>query len=405
MADIKTRESLQTVKTFDRLQNLGAKTRKGFDEAKEDVQEVTSATGENESEYAGSKLQNAEHGMIRSTVYGADKVGRWGVKQTARNIRKWKQRRQMRDIKVDMPKQNTLPAPKQPRLLEAPKKAGQTAKSTAKTVKGTAKTAKAGVKTSAKTVKTTDKTAKATAKASAKAAQAEAKAAKAAVQATIKFVKVAVKAIVTTTKAVIAAVKGIIAAIAAGDWVAVVVILILCIIGGVVAWVSSIFGSGDDGGYSTSYMFSVCQNEYKTKEINLIEQTPHDYLSVEGNSPDEREVIAVFAVLSDLDVRDLQSVDEQKQSDFRTVFETMNRLESYCSTSEETVMRQYTDKDGKTYEKVETITKTTLHIVRHTMGATEAGECFKFDKRQSELLQTLLSDELDGIWLTEQTDP
>ena len=199
--------------------------------------------------------------------------------------------------------------------------------------------------------------------------------------------------------------KGIIAAIAAGGWVAVVVILILCIIGGVVAWVLSIFGSGDDGGYSTGYMMSVCQNEYKAKENSSIEQTPHDYLLMEGNSPDEREVIAVFAVLSDLDVRDLQSVNEKKQSDFRTAFETMNRLEANCSTSEETVIRQYTDKDGKTYEKPETVTKTTLHIVRHTMCATEAGEYFKFDKRQMELLQTLLSDELDGIWLTEQTDP
>lgn len=71
---------------------MDIKTRKGFDEAKENVQEVTSATGESENEYAGSKLQNAEHGVIRSAVYGADKAGRWGVKQTARNIRNWRQR-------------------------------------------------------------------------------------------------------------------------------------------------------------------------------------------------------------------------------------------------------------------------------------------------------------------------
>ena len=36
MADIKTRESLHTVKTFDRVQNLAAKTRNGVDEAKQE---------------------------------------------------------------------------------------------------------------------------------------------------------------------------------------------------------------------------------------------------------------------------------------------------------------------------------------------------------------------------------
>ena len=360
--DIKTRESLQTVKTFDRLQNLGARTRKGFDEAKENVQEVTSATGESENEYAGSKLQNAEHGVIRSAVYGADKVGRWvsskrqeiseiGGKVYCKNRERHSQDRKGRGENLCQNCENHC----------------QECKGNRQSI------CKGGTS--------------------------------GAVQATIKSVKVAVKAIVAATKAVIAAVKGIIAAIAAGGWVAVVVILILCIIGGVVAWVSSIFGSGDDGGYSTGYMMSVCQNEYKAKENSLIEQTPHDYLVTEGNEPNAREVIAVFAVLTDLDVRDLQSVDEKQQSEFRTVFEKMNRLESYCTTSEETVMRQHTDKDGKTYEKAETVTKTTLHIVRHTMGATETGEYFKFDKRQMELLQTLLSDELDGIWLTEQTDP
>ena len=40
MADIKTRESLHTVKTFDRVQNLAAKTRKGVDEAKQETEKL-----------------------------------------------------------------------------------------------------------------------------------------------------------------------------------------------------------------------------------------------------------------------------------------------------------------------------------------------------------------------------
>lgn len=315
MADIKTRESLNTVKTFDRVQNLAAKTRNGVDEAKQEINDTISSVESSESEFAGNRLEAYESGTARLAVRAGDRVGRWGVRETRRNIQKWKNR--PKKIKIEAPKPKELPAPKQTPLLKAPKatvnsstKAVQTTtKVTTQTAKSAAKTAKITVKTTEKAAKTTAKTAKTAAKAAQKAAQA----AKAAAQATVKFVKVAAKAIVAAVKATVAAVKGILAAIAAGGWVAVVVILILCIIGGVVAWILSIFGSGDDSGYSTGYMMSVCQNEYKAKGNSLIEQTPHDYLSIEGNSPDEREVIAVFAVLSDLDVRDLQSVDEKKK--------------------------------------------------------------------------------------------
>ena len=37
MADIKTRESLHTVKTFDRVQKLAEKTREGANEAKQGI--------------------------------------------------------------------------------------------------------------------------------------------------------------------------------------------------------------------------------------------------------------------------------------------------------------------------------------------------------------------------------
>ena len=49
MADIKTRESLHTVKTFDRVQNLAAKTRSGVDEAKQERNDPSSSGESSES--------------------------------------------------------------------------------------------------------------------------------------------------------------------------------------------------------------------------------------------------------------------------------------------------------------------------------------------------------------------
>lgn len=64
--------------------------------------------------------------------------------------------------------------------------------------------------------------------------------------ATAKFVKVAVKAIVAATKAVIAGVKALIAAIAAGGWVAVLVIVIVVVIAAIIGSVYAIFAPASD---------------------------------------------------------------------------------------------------------------------------------------------------------------
>ena len=64
-------------------------------------------------------------------------------------------------------------------------------------------------------------------------------AAKATAKATATAVKAAVKATIAAVKAIIAGTKALIAAIAAGGWIAVVVIIIICLIG---LLVGSVFG-------------------------------------------------------------------------------------------------------------------------------------------------------------------
>jgi hypothetical protein len=65
---------------------------------------------------------------------------------------------------------------------------------------------------------------KATPKAAAKAAKLAAQASKAAAKAAVQAAKLAVKATIAMVKAAIAAIKGLVAIIAAGGWVAVVII-------------------------------------------------------------------------------------------------------------------------------------------------------------------------------------
>lgn len=374
---IKTRESLRTIKTFDRAKTLGQKVKNGAGEVKEYGEELQNTRYGSANEYAGNAVENTERRTARNVAYGAGKIGNWGLKETRKNILKWRNRQKKFKVKVQQPKQ--LPAPKRPALPSA---------------KTTAKTAQKGVKTAQRTAKAATKTAKVTVKAAQRAAQA----AKAAAKATVKFVKVAAKAIVAAVKATVAAIKGIVAAIAAGGWVAVVIILVIVIIGGLIAGICAIFTPNDEGGYSVSYMMSVCENEAIISEREIIANTPHDYLEITGSEPSMKDIVAVYAVKTNTSGDDFVTAGEENQEEFRTVFYTMYSVRYYTTQRQETIKKQYTDANGNPYYVEETVMRTVLHIERSTMPASAAADHFSFKKKQREHLDTLLSQDFDEMW-------
>ena len=195
MPGIKTRESLRTIKTFDRAKTLGQKVKNGAGEVKEYGEELQNTRYGSANEYAGNAVENTERRTARNVAYGAGKIGNWGLKETRKNILKWRDRQKKFKVKVQQPK--PLPAPKRPALPSA---------------KATAKTAQKGVKTAQQTAKATVKTAKVTVKAAQRAVQA----AKVAAKAAVKFAKVSAKAVVAAVKATVVAIKGIAAAKANG---------------------------------------------------------------------------------------------------------------------------------------------------------------------------------------------
>ena len=117
-----------------------------------------------------------------------------------------------------------------------------TVKSTEKAVKTAEKTSKAAIKTAEATAKATQKAAEATAKAAQKAAEIARQTAILAYKAAV----AAAKAIAAAVKAIIAAVEKLIAAIAAGGWVAVVVVVVICLVALIVGSCFGIFFSSED---------------------------------------------------------------------------------------------------------------------------------------------------------------
>ena len=386
---IKTRESLKTIKTFDRADTLAQKSKSGISSLHNSAEQTQNIGYESETDYAGSELQDKEERIARMAMVGANKVGRWGVKETRKNIQKWRNR--PRKPKPN-PKLKQLPSPQRP-MLEAPKKGIKAASKAPKnTVKGT-KTAVKGAKTTAKaTVKGT----KAAVKGTVKAAQLIKKAA----IATVKFVKVAVKAIIAAAKATIAAIKGIIAAIVAGGWVAVLIIVIIVIVALVVGSVYAIFVPAEDSGITIYSVKSDLEREYHQRQAELIANCQYDILNYEGDIAAWDEMIAVYAVKLNLgdEPQEVATFDEDKAAELKAIFWDMNSISLRTESRKTTVTRYETNADGELVEVQEDVTMIILTVVTDSMSADEISDEYGFSTKQNTMLDELLSEENAELW-------
>ena len=386
---IKTRESLKTIKTFDRADTLAQKSKSGISSLHNSAEQTQNIGYESETDYAGSELQDKEERIARMAMVGANKVGRWGVKETRKNIQKWRNR--PRKPKPN-PKLKQLPSPQRP-MLEAPKKGIKTA---SKGTKNAAKGTKNAVKGAKTTAKAAVKGTKAAVKGTVKAAQLIKKAA----IATVKFVKVAVKAIIAAAKATIAAIKGIIAAIVAGGWVAVLIIVIIVVVALVVGSVYAIFVPAEDSGITIYSVKTDLEREYHQRQAELIANCQYDILNYEGDIAAWDEMIAVYAVKLNLgdEPQEVATFDEDKAAELKAIFWDMNSISLRTESRTTTVTRYETNADGELVEVQEDVTMIILTVVTDSMSADEISDEYGFSAKQDTMLDELLSEENSELW-------
>ena len=353
---------------------------------------------------------------------------------------KWAERKRQvknRAVQSDRPPQVKPQAPAQaPRQLETAVNAvetpvktakrpaqamGQTAKATGRGAKGTIKsahravktaqrTAKGTVKTAQHTSKTAIKTADHTAKAAQKTAQATAKAAKMtahAARATAKTAattaKAAAKGVSATVKAMIASVKALMAAIAAGGWVAILAIVIICLIGLIVGSCFGIFFSGEDSGTGQTMPAVVREinQEYEGKLDEIKNGTAHDALEMSGSRAVWPEVLAIYAVKTTTDPDNPQEVatmDDSKKELLKEIFWAMNEISHRSETATTTQTVETDDGAGNIVEEEVQVTTTTLYITVTHKTADEMADAYNFTADQRAQLAELLAEENRSMW-------
>lgn len=257
------KNKLEKIKLFEKRVRLVRYQKHTLFHIQEKLEHSLYARENSSEEYAADRLESGTKTAVSQTIHQLDKAGRWGVRESRQNISKAVEKFQKNQAEKLVRQARTKPEVSihslQPirqtgkSIGQSAKFIGQMGKSSAKSARTSIKTAqhtaKSGIKTAQHTVKTAEqagkvsvKTAEQTAKNVQQTAQAMAKAIKVAIPAIKAAAKAAVAGVKATAKAVVAAVKGIAAGakalaavIAAGGWIVVMVIVLICCIGGVFA--------------------------------------------------------------------------------------------------------------------------------------------------------------------------
>ncbi len=431
MADIKTKDAVKgTIKTIDKAAIAGQRMKQAYVQTKEKAEHSTHAQENSAEEYAADRVEGGIDRVTHEVAYQFNKQGRKGVETTRQNIskakdgiRQFKEKRAAENLKrqttgnkpTDTPKthtarnkgikaaEQTQKTVKQSARSSGKKTIKTVGKGSAKTAQKTVKTAEQTAKTSIKTTKQAAKAAQKTAQATAKAAQRAAQAAKATAKAAATGIKVAVKATIAAVKAIIAATKALIAAIAAGGWIAVVVIIVICLIALLLGSVFGIFFSGEDSGTGMS-MQTVVQEintEYDTKLQAEKDAVSYDVLEMSGSRAVWKDVLAVYAVKTNTDQDNPQEVatmDNSKKQILTDIFWEMNQISSRTESKTETQITETDDGHGNIVQTETTVTHTYLYITVSHKTVDEMAAQYGFNQEQKDYLAELLKDENNSLW-------
>ena len=365
MADIKVKDiAKKGVKTINKAVVQTERFKDNIVRTKEKAEETVS-NDINSNEYASNKIKFATDRAFDESVNQFNKQGQKSFMKTKENYQKSKAK-----------------------IKQLKKKIKDKRK-----VKSTVKNTKTAIKTSKEVAKKTEKTAKETIKASKRATQI----AKETAKRTAQGVKVAVKATVSAIKAIIAGTKALVAAIVAGGWVAVIVIIVICLVALMCSSIFGIFFSSQKTSANSITMNTVvaeCNQEFSDKLQSIQDSNPHDDYVLEGSMASWKDVLTVYTIKQSNGVnqQDVMTIDDNKKNVIKQIFWDMNSLTS--EVKDEMVTEQGTNAD----EMPKQVQKKVLHIRINTKTLEQMKNDYHFSSAQNKQLVELTDNKYASLW-------
>lgn len=359
---IKTKETIKgTIKTIDKGRVITDKAKDTIVSIKEKVDVGYNNTNDNNAnEYAINRINNSVRNVVNNSG-NIKNTGNKTVRDTKNNFIKTKNK--VKNIKTKLTEKKMI------------------------------KQVKNKIKTSKKVVKENAKTTKQTIKASERAKQLMVKS----VKMTYQGIKVAVKATVSAIKGIIAGTKALISFLLAGGWIALIIIIVICLIGVLLNSHFGIFFSGEKTSKNSITMQDViaeCNNEFYDKLQTIQDENEHEEYVLEGKLASWKDMLVIYTVKvsKGINENDVITIDDNKKQIMKDIFWDMNSLSSEVKT--ETIIEQGVNTDELPTE----IEKEVLHIIITSKNAEQMKEEYSFNELQLEQYNELLNDEYSSLW-------
>ena len=361
MSEIKQREKVKgTIKAIDKGKIAVEKAKSNIVGIKEKSENSYGNTNENNAnEYAVNRLSAGG----KFAVYNSNKIktkGNEAVRDTKNNFIKTK---------------NTIKTIKS-KLTEKKK----------------IKEVKSKIKTSKKVVKDTAKVTKQTVKTTEKARRLAVKT----VKTTYNGIKAVFKATVSTVKGIIAGTKALISLLLAGGWIAVIIIIIICLIGLIcTSWMGIFFSSESTGTVPMSSVVKEINKEMADKIVEIQNNNPHDDYKIESDRAEWKDVLAIYTakITKGNNSADVITMDEKKKQELKKIFWDMNII-SY-EVKDENNDTSYEISLDNSQDKM---TKKVLYIKITHKTVDEMMNMYFFNSMQKDQIKNSLSDEYASMW-------
>lgn len=381
MADIKTKDSKpKTIKTLNKAVVGTQNIKDNLVSTKEKINDNTqNKNEENNIEYGSNQITGASSITASAVATKFNKYGKKSFEETKDNIMKSK-------VKIKEFKDKRL-------AKRMEKQAIKNSKGTIKTGNNTIKNGKTAVKTSKEVAIKSQKVAKESIKASKKAMQM----AKETAKATAKGIKLAIKATISAIKGIIAGTKALIAAIVAGGWIAVVIILVVCLVALLCGSIFGIFFSSEKSSSNSITMKEVvaeCNQEFADKLQDIQDKNPHDDYVLDGSMASWKDILLVYTIKQSngINEQEVMTMDENKKKVVKEIFWNMNSVSSEVKTE------KVTEQGVNTNEMPKEVEKRVLHIKLTSKTAEQMKNEYHFNANQLKQYNELSSPQYASLW-------
>ena len=364
MANIKVKDvAKKSIKTLNKAAIQTERFKDTIVRTKEKAEESVS-DDINSVEYASNKIKFATNRTVDEGIHQFNKQGQKSMMKTKENYQKTKVK--IKAFKEKMKKGN---------------------------VKSTIKNTKNTIKTSKQVAKNTKKTAQEALKNSQRAV----KLARESARKTAQGIRIATKATISAIKAIIAGTKALITALIAGGWIAIIIIVVICLVGLLVNSIFGIFFSNQKTSANAVTMNEVvaeCNQEFADKIQSIQDTNPHEDYVLDGSMASWKDILLIYTVKQSngLNATDVVTMDNNKKNILKKIFWDMNSLSS------EVKVEKVIEQGVNVNEEPKEVQKKVLHIKITSKTVEDMKLQYNFNAAQNKQLAELSSDKYANLW-------